>query len=62
MSDDFIPWLYRQAQYQVCVRYEDCIGCPFRNPKDPLNTCNGLTPVQKRKILFKIYKSEAKTK
>ena len=61
MSDDFIDWLYRQVQYQVCKRYGDCIGCPFRNPQKSSKACNGLTADQKREILMKIYESELKT-
>lgn len=63
MSDDFIAWLYCQVQYQVCERYsvEDCIGCPFRNPKKDSKACNGLTADQKREILMKIYESEVNT-
>lgn len=61
MSDDFIAWLYCQVQYQVCKRYGDCIGCPFRNPQKGSKACNGLTADQKREILMKIYESEVDT-
>ena len=61
MSDDFIAWLYRQVQHQICKRFEDCNGCPFLNPKKGSKACNGLTADQKREILMKIYESEVNT-